>query len=53
LGLSFPGLVGLALGASHRQPGDGDLLASQGISPFLDLEDAAWQGVVGLRFRAI
>src|SRR5712692_7589372 len=38
------GLGGLALSAGHRQTRDRDRLASQGISPFLDLEDPAWPG---------
>ena len=37
----FPDLGGLALSAGHRQTRDRDRLASQGISPFLDLEDPA------------
>src|ERR1700674_2403041 len=44
LGFPLAGLVRLALGAGHLQARDGDRLASQGISPFLDLEDPAWPG---------
>src|SRR5712691_6125091 len=41
---------GLALGAGHRPTRDRDRLASQGISPFLDLEDPAWRGRSARRF---
>jgi hypothetical protein len=40
----------LAFGAGHLQTRDGDRLASQGISPFLDLEDPAWPGRSARRF---
>ena len=41
---------GLALSAGHRQTRDRDRLASQRISPFLDLEDPAWPGGSARRF---
>ena len=42
LGVSVPGLERMALGARHRPACHRDCLASQGISPLLDLENSAW-----------
>ena len=41
MALAVPHLERLAPGAGHRPPRNGRGLASQGLSPFLDLEGAA------------
>src|SRR6266478_776468 len=50
LGFPLAGLGRLALSAGHRQTRDRDRLASQGISPFLELEDPAWPRGSARRF---
>ena len=44
MGDSLPYLGRLAVGTSHRQTGNSDCLASQGIPVVLDLEGSPWQG---------